>query len=86
MGKKRKEKKMTIQETLKLKEIDQLDKAVLQFSKNTLATKKICATLLVGISTIILKITNNNLDLSLYVAIIITIALFWLIDSHSYYC
>lgn len=32
---------MEIDQLLKLKEIDQLESAILQFSKNTLATKKI---------------------------------------------
>lgn len=76
---------MDINETLKLKEIDQLDSAILQFSKNTLATKKICASLLVGIVAIILKLTNNSLDLSIYVSSFITILIFWIIDSNSYY-
>jgi hypothetical protein len=74
-----------IKQTLKLKEIDQLDSAILQFSKNTLATKKICASLLVGIATLILKLTDNNLDISIYVGSFITLLIFWIIDSNSYY-
>lgn len=76
---------MDINETLKLKEIDQLDSAILQFSKNTLATKKICASLLVGVVTIILKLTDNTLDYSIYVGSIVTIMIFWVIDSNSYF-
>ena len=76
---------MEIKTTLKLKEIDQLDAAILQFSKNTLATKKICASLLVGVIALILKITDNSLDLSIYVSSFITILVFWIIDSNSYY-
>ena len=76
---------MDIHQTLKLKEIDQLDSAILQFSKNTLATKKICASLLIGIVTLILKLTNNTLDLSIYFSCFITILIFWIIDSNSYY-
>lgn len=76
---------MDIHETLKLKEIDQLDSAILQFSKNTLATKKICASLLVGVVTIILKLTDNTLDFSIYMGCILTITMFWIIDSNSYY-
>ena len=76
---------MDIETTLKLKEIDQLDAAILQFSKNTLTTKKICASILIGIVTIILKITNNELDLAIYVSGLITILIFWIIDSNSYY-
>jgi len=74
-----------IKETLKLKEIDQLDSAILQFSKNTLATKRICATLLIGVSTIVLKITNDRIDYALYVGSIVTLIFFWIIDSNSYY-
>jgi hypothetical protein len=74
-----------IKETLKLKEIDQLDSAILQFSRNTLATKKICASLLVGITALILKLTDNSLDLSVYVSGFITLLIFWILDSNSYY-
>ncbi|NQX97227.1 MAG: hypothetical protein HRT73_05000 [Flavobacteriales bacterium] len=76
---------MYINTTLILKEIDQLDSAILQFSKNTLATKKICASILVGIVAIILKITNNQLDAAIYVSGLITTFVFWIIDSNSYY-
>lgn len=74
-----------LKELLKLKEIDQLDAAILQFSKNTLATKRICATLLIGVSTIVLKITNDKIDYALYVGSIVTLIFFWIIDSNSYY-
>jgi hypothetical protein len=74
-----------INKTLKLKEIDQLASAILQFSKNTLATKKICASLLVGLAALILKLTDNNLDLSVYISSFITLLIFWVIDSNSYY-
>lgn len=76
---------MDINQTLKLKEIDQLNSAILQFSKNTLITKKICASILVGIITIILKITNNELDSAIYISSFITLTVFWIIDSNSYY-
>lgn len=52
-----------IGQVLKLKEIDQLDAAIIQFSKSTLATKKICASLLAGVAALILKLTNNSIDL-----------------------
>jgi len=74
-----------IHKTLKLKEIDQLDAAILQFSKNTLVTKRICASILVAIIAIILRITDNNLDNSIYVASFITLIIFWVIDANSYY-
>ena len=74
-----------INQILKLKEIDQLENAILQFSKNTLTTKKICATLLVGMVTIILKLTDNELDNAIYIGGLSTILVFWLIDSNSYY-
>lgn len=74
-----------IDQTLKLKEIDQLDSAILQFSRNTLATKKICASLLVGIAALIIRLTDNNLDYSIYISSFITLLIFWVIDSNSYY-
>lgn len=76
---------MDINQTLKLKEIDQLDSAILQFSKNTLITKRICASLLVAIIAIILRITDDTLDFSIYVASVITLFIFWIIDANSYY-
>ncbi len=74
-----------IKQLLKLKEIDQLDSAILQFSKNTLTTKKICGTILISITAIILKITENKLDLSIYVSCAVTLLIFWFIDANSYY-
>lgn len=76
---------MDIKQTLKLKEIDQLDAAILQFSRNTLITKRICASLLVAIIAIILRVTDNNIDYSIYVASIITLLIFWIIDANSYF-
>lgn len=76
---------MDINQTLKLKEIDQLDSAILQFSKNTLITKRICASILVAIIAIILKVTEDTLDFSIYVASVVTLFIFWIIDSNSYY-
>ncbi|HKM00790.1 MAG TPA: hypothetical protein VJ083_01920 [Sedimentibacter sp.] len=70
---------------MKLKEIDQLDSAILQFSKNTLITKRICASLLVAIIAIILRVTDDKLDFSIYVASAVTLLIFWIIDSNSYY-
>jgi hypothetical protein len=77
--------KEELKEALKLKEIDQLDSAVLQFSKNTLATKRVCAMLLIGVSTVVLKITNDSIDYALYIGSIVTLFFFWVIDSNSYY-
>jgi len=76
---------MDIKTILKLKEIDQLDSAILQFSKNTLTSKKLCASLLVGIFSLILKLTNNVLDNSLFFSSFISVLVFWIIDSFSYY-
>lgn len=76
---------MDINQTLKLKEIDQLDSAILQFSKNTLITKRICASLLVAIIAIIMRVTDDKLDFSIYVASFVTLVIFWIIDSSSYY-
>ncbi|MEB2778087.1 hypothetical protein SYJ56_22430 [Algoriphagus sp. D3-2-R+10] len=74
-----------IKQILILKEIDQLDSAILQFSKNTLATKKICASLLAGIAALILKLTDNHLDISIFISSFTTLLIFWTIDSNSYY-
>lgn len=72
-------------EQLKLKEIDQLNLAILQFSKSTLTTKKVCASILIGVSGLILNITNNSLDTALFIGALITLSVFWIIDANSYY-
>ena len=74
-----------LQEVLTLKEIDQLHSSILQFSHNTLTIKKICATVLVAITTIVLQITSFKLNIAVYIACIITITIFWIIDANSYY-
>jgi hypothetical protein len=74
-----------INQILKLKEIDQLDVAILQFSKNTLASKKLCATLLVGIISIISQITKDCFDIYFFISCGLTLSVFWVIDSISYY-
>lgn len=78
-------KKEEINITLKLKEIDQLDSAILQFSNNTIAIKKLCASILVAVITIILKINENKIDNSIYISSVLTFLIFWFIDANSYY-
>lgn len=70
---------------LKMKEIDKLEASILQFSNNTLTIKKLCATVLIGIISIILKLTENSLDLSLFISSYIIVFIFLIIDAQSYY-
>ena len=65
--------------------IDQMHKAVLQFSSNCFELKKLCATVLVSAATLIATFTNKQLDLSIFVAGLIVTLFFWLLDSQSYY-
>lgn len=77
--------KFDISLELKLKEIDQLDSAIIQFSKNTMQAKKICAASLIGVSTLILAITDNIIDYSIIWCSFLTILTFWITDAIFYY-
>lgn len=65
--------------------IDQMHKAVLQFSSNCFELKKLCATVLVSGATLIATFTDKQLDLSIFIAGVMVTLFFWLLDSQSYY-
>lgn len=67
------------------KEYDQLHHAVLQFSNSCLEIKKMCSTVLAAIAGIILVITGNKLDTTLFGATFMIIIVFWIVDSQAYY-
>jgi hypothetical protein len=65
--------------------IDQLHKAVLQFSGNCFELKKLCVTVLVSAGTLIATFTQRQLDTSIFVAGATIILFFWILDAQSYY-
>ena len=65
--------------------IDQLHKLVLQLSSNCFETKKLCATVIVGVATLVATFTGKELDISLWVGAAIVTMLFWILDAQSYY-
>lgn len=65
--------------------IEQLHKAVLQFSSNCFELKKLCVTILVSASVLIATFTGKLLDPSLFVGGGIIIVIFWILDVQSYY-
>lgn len=70
---------------LKMKELDQLHNATLQFSKNSLEIKKIYIGLITGATTLFIKINENKLDTSLFLIILFISILFWFLDAQNYY-
>lgn len=65
--------------------IDQLHKAVLQFSGNCFELKKLCVTVLVSAGTLIATFTQRQLDTSIFVAAATIVLFFWILDAQSYY-
>jgi hypothetical protein len=65
--------------------IEQLHKVVLQISANCFELKKLCATVLVSVGTLIATFTARQLDYSLYIAGGLIAGIFWVLDAQSYY-
>lgn len=72
-------------EDLKLKEIDQLHSAIIEFSKKCFETKKIFLTLIVTLTTVVNKFNGNKIDYKNFLALLLIIVLFWSLDAESYY-
>lgn len=67
------------------KVVDQLHGAVSQISGFCFEIKKICVATLFIVLTLIVKITNNKLDLSIFISSYCMILSFWFLDSVAYY-
>src|SRR5258708_29946935 len=65
--------------------IDQLDKAVLQFSSNCFETKKLCATVLVSASLLVATFGNKQLNYTLFIVGLVILLIFWGLDGYNYY-
>ena len=65
--------------------IEQLHQAVVQFGANCFELKKLCVTVVFAAATLLSTFTNKHLDVAFFVASLITVAAFWLLDAQSYY-
>ncbi len=79
----------TIEDSLNLKQIDQLHNATLNFSNNSLETKKLCVTAEIASITLLIGLHENdkinNLFLVLGISSLIIALLFYIIDVCFYY-
>lgn len=66
-------------------QIDQLHAATLQVSGNCFELKKLCATVLVAAGTLIVTLSNRELDHALFAGGLVVVVLFWAADAQSYY-
>lgn len=74
-----------IEDKIAWKKIDQLHNATVNFSKNSLEIKKLLF-VVIGISTpLIINLSDNKLDTSLFVSLYIILIPFWIFDSYTYY-
>lgn len=77
--------KKTVEDEVDLKLIDQLHNTTLNFSNTSLEIKKFLFILIgIAIPTII-KLSNDQLDISLFVTLYFLVITFWFLDSFTYY-
>ena len=65
--------------------LDQIHKVVLQISSFCFRTKQICLTVDIAVIGILIKLTENKLDTSIFVSGFVIPALFWFLDSIAYF-
>ena len=75
----------SLDDELDWKLLDQLHQVVLQLSSTCFKIKQICVTVQIAVPTLIVKITGNELDKSLFIGSILITLLFWFLDSVTYY-
>lgn len=74
-----------IEDKIYWKKIDQLHNATINFSKNSLEIKKLLF-VVIGISTpLIINLCGNHITRALFISLYLTIFLFWIFDSYTYY-
>lgn len=74
-----------LENTLDLKEIDQLHNSVLNFSKASIQIKGMLISLAAILAPILINLANNKLDYSLFVGMYLIIVVFWILDAFTYY-
>ena len=79
----------TIEDSLSLKQIDQLHNATLNFSNNSLEAKKLCVTAEIAAVTLLIGLHENNKINNLYIVLgissLMIALLFYIIDIVFYY-
>lgn len=79
-----KEKNSTIDDEIDWKLIDQLHSATSNFSSASLELKKMCLVVLGITIPAVIKLSNDNLDLSLFITVYIITITFWYLDAFTF--
>ncbi|GAB3791328.1 hypothetical protein [Nocardioides ungokensis] len=72
-------------DALDKEQIDQLHAATLQVSGNCFELKKLCATVLIAAGTLIVTLSDRDLNQALFVGGLVVVLVFWTADAQSYY-
>lgn len=80
-----KEYKKSLEDEIDWKIIDQLHNATLNFSSKSLEIKKMFLAFVGILVPILIKLSRDKLDWSIFVALYITIFSFWILDSYTYF-
>lgn len=75
----------TIEDDLDWSLLNQLHSVVLQMSSFCFRTKQICLTVLVGVIGLIVTLSSNKIEDSIFIAGFLIPLLFWLLDSIAYF-
>jgi hypothetical protein len=79
------DKRLEIENTLDLRLIDQLHNSTLNFSKASLEIKKLLFVLFSIAIPVLIQVSDNKIDMSLFVSMYVCIILFWILDAFTYY-
>lgn len=74
-----------IEDKIYWKKIDQLHNATINFSKNSLEIKKLLFVVIGILTPLIINLCGNHITGALFISLYITIFLFWIFDSYTYY-
>lgn len=74
-----------IEDKIYWKKIDQLHNATINFSKNSLEIKKLLFVVIGILTPLIINLCGNHITIALFISLYITIFLFWIFDSYTYY-
>jgi hypothetical protein len=75
----------SITEQVKMKEIDQLHCTLMEFNKNSIEVKKLCATFFTTVPALLYKLNDNSFKWEFFAVVLVLSIAFWLLDSHYYY-
>ena len=65
--------------------LEQLDRVVLRISGFSFRTKQLCLAIDIAVIGLLIKFIGNELNQSIFVAGLVILASFWVLDSISYY-